>query len=351
MSTLSKNKSGEAESMKISKKHLNQLIQKSHEQDPVSPIPSSEGVVPFELGKQNRIIRGRMPGMEAVYDRYARLLAQTLTQNMRRSVTVNRRATELVNYKDYIEAVRPPAALAVFSLSPLRGHALMVMEQRLVHVIIDLMFGGNGLLQSSPSKRDFTGIETRMIGKITKNAVEDLENAWKKVSTLQARYERLETHPKFTNIVPEEEVVVATTFDVVINRMTTTLSVCIPYLMLDPIRAKLEGSYALEDNQVNQLNVSRLSENLLQTRMELCVQLGESRIALRKFLKLQVGDNLLLDQDQEGALKVKVGNVLKFLGFQGAYKGKNALKITELIKPKDRFTDALENSSEPSSSE
>jgi flagellar motor switch protein FliM len=227
----------------------------------------------------------------------------------------------------------------------------MVMEQRLVHVIIDLMFGGNGLLQSSPSKRDFTGIETRMIGKITKNAVEDLENAWKKVSTLQARYERLETHPKFTNIVPEEEVVVATTFDVVINRMTTTLSVCIPYLMLDPIRAKLEGSYALEDNQVNQLNVSRLSENLLQTRMELCVQLGESRIALRKFLKLQVGDNLLLDQDQEGALKVKVGNVLKFRGFQGAYKGKNALKITELIKPKDRFTDALENSSEPSSSE
>ena len=85
--------------------------------------------------------------------------------------------------------------------------------------------------------------------------------------------------------------------------------------------------------------------------MELCVQLGEARIALRKFLKLQVGDHLLLDQDQEEALKVKVGNVLKFRGFQGAYKGKNALKVTELIEPKDRFTDALEISSKPSGSE
>jgi len=173
----------------------------------------------------------------------------------------------------------------------------------------------------------------------------------KKVSTLQARFERLETHPKFTNIVPEEEVVVTNTFDVLINRMTTTLSICVPYLMLDPIRAKLEGSYALEDNQVNQLNVSRLSENLLRTKMELCVQLGESRVALRKFLKLEVGDHLLLDQDQEGPLKVKIGNVLKFRGFQGAYKGRNALKISELIHPKDRFTDALENPSKSSETE
>ena len=336
--------------MKISKKHLDRLIQESQGQSPVSSSASAS-VVPFELGKQNRIIRGRLPGMESVYDRYARMLAQTLTQSMRRSVTVNRRATELVNFKDYIEAVRPPAALSVFSLSPLRGHALMVMEQRLVHVIIDLMFGGNGLLQSSPGKRDFTGIETRMIGKIAKNAVEDLESAWKKVSTLQARFERLETHPKFTNIVAEEEVVVTTTFDVLINRMTTTLSICVPYLMLDPIRAKLEGSYALEDNQVNQLNVSRLSENLLRTKMELCVQLGDSRVALRKFLKLEVGDHLLLDQDQEGPLKVKIGNVLKFRGFQGAYKGRNALKISELIHPKDRFTDALENPSKSSETE
>ena len=336
--------------MKISKKHLDRLIQESQGQSPVS-YAASAAVIPFELGKQNRIIRGRLPGMESVYDRYARMLAQTLTQSMRRSVTVNRRATELVNFKDYIEAVRPPAALSVFSLSPLRGHALMVMEQRLVHVIIDLMFGGNGLLQSSPGKRDFTGIETRMIGKIAKNAVEDLETAWKKVSTLQARFERLETHPKFTNIVSEDEVVVTTTFDVLINRMTTTLSICVPYLMLDPIRAKLEGSYALEDNQVNQLNVSRLSENLLRTKMELCVQLGESRVALRKFLKLEVGDHLLLDQDQEGPLKVKIENILKFHGFQGAYKGRNALKISELIHPKDRFTDALENPSKSSETE
>ena len=121
-----------------------------------------------------------------------------------------------------------------------------------------------------------------------------------------------------------------------------TLSVCIPYLMLDPIRGKLEGNCALEDTNVNQLNVSRLTENLMRTSIELSVLLGETRISLRQFLKLKVGNNLLLDQDQDHPLRVTVGDVLKFRGFQGAFKGKNAVKISELVQRKDRFSDALE---------
>ena len=101
--------------MKISKKHLDRLIQESQGQTPVSSSASA-AVVPFELGKQNRIIRGRLPGMESVYDRYARMLAQTLTQSMRRSVTVNRRATELVNFKDYIEANKTEGQLELHGL-------------------------------------------------------------------------------------------------------------------------------------------------------------------------------------------------------------------------------------------
>ena len=133
-----------------------------------------------------------------------------------------------------------------------------------------------------------------------------------------------------------------TTFDVIINRMSMTLSVCIPYLMLDPIRAKLEGSYGFEDSDVNQLNVSRLTENLLQTSMEVTVQLGETRISLRQFLKLMVGDHILLNQDTEGPLQIRVSNVLKFRGFQGTYKGKNAIKISEVVRRREQFTDALE---------
>ena len=306
------------------------------------PRAQSNAPVPYELGKQNRIIRGRLPGLEAVYDRFARLLAQSMTISMRRSVSVSRRATEMMNYKDYIEDVRPPAALGVFSLTPLRGHALMVLEQRLVNVIIDLMFGGTGMNQVSQAKKDFTGIETRMVSRMVRKSIQDLETAWKKISALQARFDRLETHPKFTNIVPEEEVVVVTTFDAVINRAPMTLSVCIPYLMLDPIRAKLEGSYGFEDTEVNHLNVSRLTENLLQTNVEVTVQLGETRISLRRFLNLMVGDHLLLNQDTEGPLQIRVSNVLKFRGFQGTYKGKNAIKISEVVSPRERFTDALE---------
>ncbi len=299
-------------------------------------------VTPYEFGKQNQIVRGRLPALESVYDRFARMLGQTLTMHMRRSVTVSRRATEHVQFKDYLDDIRPPAVLTVYALAPLRGHALMTLEQRLVHVLIDLMFGGSGMLQVSPQKREFTGIETRMISKVLRSSLRDLEEAWKRISPLQARFERMETHPKFTSIVSDDETVVVTTFDVMINRAPMTLSLCVPYLMLDPIRSKLEGSYSLEYTEVNKLNVSRIAENLIKSKMLLKVQLGETRITLKKFLNLKVGDHLVLEQDKDDPLQVMVENVLKFKGFQGAYKGRNAVKIQNLVHRPQRFLDALD---------
>ena len=331
--------------MSQSKKELNALLKRiSVEQDKrLNPeVDQKTEVLPYELGNQNPIIRGRMPGLEAVYDRFARIYAQTFSHHVRRPVTITRRSTELVSFQDYLGAITTPASLSIFGMNPLQGHALFVFEHHLVHVLIDLLFGGNGWFENPPPKREFTGIEIRMLSKVVFSALEDLGKAWKRLTPLEPYFERMEIQPKFAAIVPQEEVVASTTFDVEINRVPYTMSICLPYLMLDPVRLQIEAGKNNYDEEVNAVNVSRLEENLRNSKVSVKVALGEARMSLRNFLTLKTGDRIILNQDQDKPLKVMVQDKLKFMATQGAYKGKHAVQITKMIEPQPRFKDLLD---------
>ena len=331
--------------MSQSKKELNALLKRiSVEQDKrLNPEAHQKTeVLPYELGNQTPIIRGRMPGLEAVYDRFARIYAQTFSHHVRRPVTITRRSTELVSFRDYLGAITTPASLSIFGMNPLQGHALFVFEHHLVHVLIDLLFGGNGWFENPPPKREFTGIEIRMLSKVVYSALEDLGKAWKRLTPLEPYFERMEIQPKFAAIVPQEEVVASTTFDVEINRVPYTMSICLPYLMLDPVRLQIEVGKNNFDEEVNAVNVSRLEESLRNSKVSVMVALGEARISLRNFLTLKTGDRIILNQDQDKPLKVMVQDKLKFMATQGAYKGKHAVQITKMIEPQPRFKDLLD---------
>ncbi|MDP7046752.1 MAG: flagellar motor switch protein FliM [SAR324 cluster bacterium] len=335
--------------MSQSKKELNALLKRiSVEQDKrLNPEVHDESEVqPYDLGHQTPIIRGRMPGLEAVYDRFARIYAQSFSHHVRRPVTITRRSTELVSFRDYLGAITTPASLSIFGMNPLQGHALFVFEHHLVHVLIDLLFGGNGWFENPPPKREFTGIEIRMLSKVVFSALEDLGKAWKRLTPLEPFFERMEVQPKFAAIVPQEEVVASTTFDVEINRVPYTMSICLPYLMLDPVRLQIEAGKTSFDEEVNAVNVSRLEENLRNSKVSVKVALGEARMSLRDFLTLKNGDRINLNQDQDKPLKVLVQDKLKYMATQGSYKGKHAVQITKMIEPQPRFKDLLDQPNE-----
>ena len=331
--------------MSQSKKEISALLKRiSVEQEKrLNPVSDHETeILPYELGRQTPIIRGRMPGLEAVYDRFARIFAQSFSHHVRRPVTIMRRSTELVSFRDYLGAITTPASLSIFGMNPLQGHALFVFEHHLVHLLIDLLFGGAGWFENPPPKREFTGIEIRMLSKVVFSALEDLGKAWKRLTPLEPYFERMEVQPKFAAIVPQEEVVASTTFDVEINRVPYTTSICRPYLMLDPVRLQIEAGKTSYDEDVNAVNVSRLEENLRNSKVNVKVALGEARMSLRNFLTLKTGDKIILNQDQDKPLKVIVQEKLKYLATQGAYKGKHAVQITKIIEPQPRYKDLLD---------
>ena len=290
-----------------------------------------EEIVSFDLTAQDRIIRGRMPTLEIIHDRFVRLFRLTLSNALRRVVDINVRSTELIKFGEFIKTLPVPTSMNLFRMTPLRGNAMMVFETRLVFTLVEMFFGGGGDAETKTEGRDFTEIESRMIKRVIISGLEDLQTSWRPVFPAQINYVSSEVNPQFVSIVPHSEIVVVVTFDIEIGRAPMSIIVCVPYSMIEPIRTRLNAGFQSEQDEKDNTWSNRFKQNLQKVDVELIAKLGEMNISVRDFLNLQKNDVLYLEHETKSPISIEVNGVKKFTGFQGAYKGHKAINIDELI--------------------
>ena len=290
-----------------------------------------EEIINFDLTAQDRIIRGRMPTLEIIHDRFVRLFRLTLSNALRRVVDINVRSTELIKFGEFIKTLPVPTSMNLFRMTPLRGNAMMVFETRLVFTLVEMFFGGSGDIDAKAEGRDFTEIEARMIKRVIISGLEDLQTSWRPVFPVQINYSRNEINPQFVSIVPHSEIVIVVTFDIEIGRTPMAITVCVPYSMIEPIRTKLNAGFQSEQDEKDNTWSNRFKQNLQKVHVEVVAKLGETEISVRDFLNLQKDDVLYLEHEVKDPISIEVNGVQKFTGFQGAYKGKKAINIDELI--------------------
>ncbi|NDV27127.1 flagellar motor switch protein FliM [Desulfovibrio sp. JC010] len=297
-------------------------------------IPDDDsGVVSFDLANQDRIIRGRMPVLEIVNDRFARLATNNLANTMRKRVDINPISIDMSKFGDFMRSLPVPTSLSIFKMDPLRGNAILVVDSRLVFALVESFFGGSGS-QPKVEGRDFTPIEQAIVDRVVKIALSNLEDSWRPVHEVHLELVRSEVNPQFAAIVPPSDVVVVITFEVELENAIGSLIVCLPYSTLEPIRSKLHASFQSERLEIDHVWVSRFKERLLETPVDLLVRLGKAKITGRQLLNLEEGDLLLLDTDEEDMLECEVGGVLKYLGSPGRVKANRAFQIAHAIEPK-----------------
>jgi len=181
-------------------------------------------------------IPGRIPTLEIIHDRFVRMFRITLSGALRTPVDISVRSTELINFEDYLSRIPVPSSLNLFRLNPLQGTAIMALETQLIFKLLEIFYGGTGELEMKAGGRDFTPIEQRLIKRVILSALEDLQTAWSPNFKVHISYQRTEINPLFVAIVPQSETVVAVTFDVNIGKMDpTTITICMPYPMIQPL--------------------------------------------------------------------------------------------------------------------
>ncbi len=294
--------------------------------------PDDSGIVPYDLTSQERIIRGRMPTLDIINQRFSRLFRNSLSAALRKVLDVSTVSTDTVKFGEFVKGLPVPASLHIFKIEPLRGFALLVAESKLVFALVDTFFGGTGEAKMKIEGRDFTAIEQKMIKKVVMMVLEDMESAWKPVHTVNMNFVRSEVNPQFAAIVPPTDVVVAVMFEVELESLSGTLTVCLPYSTIEPIIGKLRAGFQSDQLEVDQAWIKRLRDRLTGAAVEVSAELGSATIAGREFMKLAVGDVITLDTDVDDELLIKIENLIKFKGRPGAVKGNRAVRVTTKVE-------------------
>ena len=223
-------------------------------------------------------------------------------------------------------------------MEPLRGHGLMVVESKLVFAIVDTFFGGTGSQEAKITGRDFSAIEIRMTKNVVLSALEDLEKAWKPVHAVSTNYVRSEVNPQFAAIVPPTDIVLVSLFDIELENISGSITICLPYATIEPIIPKLKAQFQSEEMEIDQVWVRRLRTELLQTEVEMVAELGVSEITPDRLLEFKVGDTVMLGNDVTDPLNIKVEGIPKFkgipkvTGFPGVSRVTKAVQVTEVIE-------------------
>lgn len=289
------------------------------------------GVVQYDLANQDRIIRGRMPTLDIIHDRFIRLFRVTLSNSLRKMANLSVNSTGPLKFSEFMNALPLPSCLNILRLDPLRGAAVMVIESKLLYALVDSFFGGNDVPFTKIEGKDFTPIEIKIARRVVLSAIDDLEKAWEPVYPLKIGYSRTEINPQFVAVVPPSDVVIATTFDVELEKVSGTIKIIIPYSTLEPIKSKLSVGFQSEQLEVDYIWIHRIKEQIMQTEANIQIKLGSADITVHDLANLEPGDIIQLNHDATKPLDVLVEGIPKFRCIPGVLKGQRAIKITESL--------------------
>jgi flagellar motor switch protein FliM len=243
-------------------------------------------------------------------------------------VDIKKEEARPYKFGDFLSVLPSPVCMAIYKMEPLKGAALVAFDSTLVFTIVDSILGGSGVAAGAGMNRLFTSIELRLVEKIVKDVLSDLERAWAPLCPVTMNLMRMEMNPRLVNIVPPEYQVVTIVLKIQIEETVGNMTLAIPFLTVEPIRDKLKRGVQTDMMAVDPLWSYRLSEELQQAPLDLSVEMGSATISLAELLGLTPGDTVMLEGSGKNELLVKIGGTKKFMGVAGISGGNKAVQIS-----------------------
>ena len=294
-----------------------------------APAEADGAVKAYDLGRQERIVRGRMPTLELINERFARLFRIGLFNYIHKSTEISVGPIRVQKYSEFIRNLVVPTNLNLITVKPLRGTGLFVFDPNLVFLVVDSMFGGDGRFHTRVEGRDFTPTEQRIIQGMLHVVFTEYENAWKPVYPIKFEYVRSEMNTQFANIATPSEIVVAVTFSLELGGNSADMHLCLPYAMVEPIRDVLYSTMHSEQAGVDKRWTTTLSRQLQEAEVEVVVPLAGTQVTLGEVVELKVGDVVpLLIED---SVQATVAGVPVLQCRYGIRNGQYALKVERFL--------------------
>jgi len=283
----------------------------------------------YDFGNEMRIVRGRMPTLEMINERFARLFRTSVYSMLRRSPDIQVGPVQMKKFGEYVQTLHLPTSLNLVRVAPLRGTGLVVLSPTLVFAMVDNFFGGNGR-HAKIEGRDFTATESRVIHMLLKGVFANLQEAWSHVAPIEIEYLSSELNPHFANIVSPTEIVVITSFRIELDGGGGDLHVTLPYSMIEPLRDVLDSGVQSDRVEHDERWLHTLREEIEDAVVQLSTVLGRAQLSLADLVNLKPGD--VIPCDFTGQATVLAEDVPLFRGGFGVSRGQLAVKVEQRLR-------------------
>ena len=311
----------------LSQNEIDELLHGVSDEDleAESDFPVDGVARPFDFNSQDRIVRGNMPTLELINERFARELRVSLFSMLRKSAEVSSTGIKVMKFSEYTQGLLVPSSLNLTRVSPLHGTALFVIDPNLVFTLVDSFFGGEGRFHTKIEGRDFTNTERRVTSMTLEMAYQDLVKAWAPVANLEFTLHNTEVNPQFARIVTPTEVVVVSTFAIQLDAGRGELQICFPWGMLDPLREALDSGTQSDGNEFDNRWYEALKNDIGEVEVDLSAVLAEAEISLREWVSAKPGD--VIPIELEPMLTLFAEEIPIFEGRYGIHEGQYAVEL------------------------
>ena len=283
----------------------------------------------YDLTSQDRIVRGRMPTLEMINERFARYTRISMFNLLRRSADVAVGGVQVMKFGEYVHSLYVPTSLNLVKIKPLRGTALFILDAKLVFKLVDNFFGGDGR-HAKIEGREFTPTELRVVRIVLDQAFIDLKEAWQAIMEVNFEYINSEVNPAMANIVGPSEAIVVSTFHIELDGGGGDLHVTMPYSMIEPVREMLDAGFQSDIDDQDERWVNALKQDVLDVSVPLNATVARRQLKLRDILHMQPGDVIPMELPED--MIMRANGVPTFKVKLGSHKGNLALQVIEPIE-------------------
>jgi len=294
------------------------------------PEDAVEEATLYDLTKPDKAVK--LPKLVVITDKFSRTFRITLSNTIRKLAEVSFDTSDVKRFDEFLKEIPVPANINIFSMEPLRGFNILLIDSVLVFYFVDVLFGGSGSDRTKVEGREFTSIENTVIKKIAKAILEDWSKAWESFVSVKSEYVRAEVNPQFAMVVPPNELCIAISFNIEIENVAGVITICVPFSNLEPIKDKLTGDYSIEETTKDPFWSKTIRNEVQSVPVEVKVELGKTMLRGRELIALSVGDIVPLNKFVAADLNVVVEGVPKFKGQPGTHHGNNSVQITKLVE-------------------
>lgn len=302
-------------------------------------VETEQGVMPegpeqeigtYDLTKPDKSVK--LPKLVVITDKFSRTFRITLSNTIRKLAEVSFDKTDVKRFDQFLNEIPVPANINIFNMEPLRGFNILLIDSVLVFYFVDVLFGGRGSSRTKVEGREFTSIENTVIRKIAAAILEDWSHAWEGFVSVKSEYVRSEVNPQFAMVVPPNDLCITITFNIDVENVQGSITMCVPFANLEPIKEKLMGDFSIDQTTHDPLWNRCLKKEVQKVPVDVRVIMGGTQLKGRDLLSLAPGDVITLDRFVDEALDVIVSGVPKFKGQPGTYRGNNAVQVVKLLE-------------------